>query len=76
MVAESSGMSETQKIPVKIESDELVRRGTRFQLFGVGLAILSFLSWVTSLTKREPTWRLIPPALLGCYLCMLITMVV
>jgi hypothetical protein len=69
-------MSETQKVQAKIRSDELVRKGTRFQLFGVGLAILSFLSWVTSVTKREPTWRLLPLVLLGCYLCMLILMVV
>ncbi len=75
LLAKSLSMSEADKIQVKIERDELLRKGSIFYYFGISAAILSFLFWIASEIRHEPTWRLIPLGLLIFYLLLQFIMV-
>ena len=75
LLGRSFTMSEADKIQAKIESDKLSHKGSIFHYLGIGLAVLSFLFWIASEVRREPTWRLILPVLLGLYLLVQFIMV-
>jgi len=75
LLGRSFTMSEADRIQAKMESDKFLHKGSTFYYIGIGLAVSSFLFWIASQVCREPTWRLILPALLGIYFLMQFIMV-
>jgi hypothetical protein len=68
LVAESIGSTDEQRMDARQEADRVLQKGVPYYYLGIGLATVGFVSWISSVRRRERAWRLFPLALLVCYL--------